>query len=263
MATTLSTAEPNSVEVDAGLIYFRCPNGGEIHAADDGGLELPKKLRMGYQPLDEYGRFGNSAYYVEHPFEPLFQAGGAREMPISQIIANGFHLNPPLVPTCGLHVGMDRHQHVRHRPECWRRARPVVFPQLEGVEVPGEQVCDYCGRDDLPSPAAKKQHTEVMHSDKKDQEAIVAGIVTGMKGVLGGQQAAPGALETLAQLLRNPDALAVLKTLVSQDSAAVVSQDAAAPKAPRAPRSPTPRKRNRRKAAVAKATPSASPEASE
>jgi len=218
MATTLTPAEPNAVEVDAGLVYFRCPHTGEIQAADDGGLELPKKLRLGYQPLDEYGRFGNSAYYVEHPFEPLFQAGGAKAMPISQILANGFHLNPPLVPTCGKHVGMDRRDHLRHRPECWRRARPVEFPQLEGVDVPGTQVCEYCGRNDLPSPQAKKQHIEVMHSDKKDQEAIVAGIVGGLKQI-NGQSGSGGGLDALAQLLKNPDALDVLRALVSPPAA--------------------------------------------
>lgn len=209
MATTLSTAEPNDVEVDEGLIYFRCPNTGEIQAADDGGLELPKKLRMGYQPLDQYGRFGNSAYYVEHPFEPLFQAGGAGEMPVSQVVGNGFHLNPPLVPTCGKHVGMDKH--LRHRPECWRNAKPVQFPQLEGQDLPGEQVCDYCGRDDLPTPQAKKQHTDVMHSDKKDQEAIVAGIVAGLKGTQS------GGLDALVEVLRNPEALEALKLVASNN----------------------------------------------
>lgn len=208
MAASLS--EPNAVAVDEGLIYFRCPGDGWIAAADDGGLELPKKLRMGYQPLDEYGRYGNNAYYAAHPFEPLFQAGGAREMPISQVVANGFHLWPPMVPTCGKHAGMEKHLH--HNNSCWKHAQPVHFPQLEGVDVPPPQECEYCDREDLPTPEAKRQHVLVMHSDRKDQEAIVSGIVTGLKtsGLSGGS-----GLETLVELLKNPDALNVLKTLLA------------------------------------------------
>lgn len=222
MATALSTAEPNAVEVDEGLIYFRCPNSGWVAAADDGGLELPKKLRMGYEPLDEYGRFGNSAYYASHPFEPLFQVGGARELPVDQVIANGFHLWPPMVPTCGKHVGMDKH--LSHTTNCWKRAKPVEFPQMEGVEAPGPQACDYCDREDLPTPAAKKQHTAVMHADRKDQEAIVGGIVTGLKqaGLAGGSGSG---LETLAELLRNPDALEVLRTLLANTEPAKAGKE--------------------------------------
>lgn len=207
---TLSKAEPNAVEVDEGLIYFRCPNDGWIAAADDGGLELPKKMRMGYVPLDQYGRYGNNPYYAAHPFEPLFQAGGASEMPVDQVIANGFHLWPPAVPTCGKHVGMAGH--LAHSNNCWNHSKVVEFPQLEGVDVPGPQECEYCDRDDLPTPEARKQHIAVMHSDRKDQEAIVSGIVSGIKQAgLGGSS-----LDSLVELLKNPEALAALKALATE-----------------------------------------------
>jgi hypothetical protein len=212
MATKLSTAEPNAVEADdanAGYVYYRLTDGW-IAGGDWSGLEESKKLRRGYQALHQYGYHDFNSYYVEHPFEPLFQSGGAEEMPVAQIVANGFHLHPPLIPTCGRQTG--RKGHLAHTPRCWRGAQPVHFPQLEGLDLPGVQTCEYCGMDHFPTPQALKQHIQVMHNDRKDQEAIVAGIVTGLKTVLpaGGQ----GGLETLAELLRNPDALDVLRAIV-------------------------------------------------
>ena len=212
MATTLSTAEPNTVEADdanAGYVYYRLTDGW-IAAGDWSGLEESKKLRRGYQALHQYGYHDFNAYYVEHPFEPLFQSGDAEAMPVAQVVANGFHLNPPLVPTCGRQTG--RKGHLAHRATCWRGAKPVEFPQLEGLDLPGVQTCEYCGVDHFPTPQALKQHITVMHNDHKDQESIVAGIVGGLKQVTG--QGGGGGLETLAQLLKNPDALEVLRALV-------------------------------------------------
>jgi len=197
MATPLTSEQPNSVIIDQGLIYCRFPS-GEIQACDASDMELMKKIRRGITPLQDYGQFGSSAYYMDHPFEPLFQAGGAREMSVNQIVELGYHLRPPLVPTCDQHVGMHK-DHLTHvgRPGggsakaqgCWRGARPVYFPQLEGVQVPeAPDECEFCGRDDFPTERAYRQHQEVMHADRRQQQELGDAIVAGLQrtGVVSG-----------------------------------------------------------------------------
>src|SRR5437016_2973167 len=68
-------------------LYYRMPDGW-IHAqpagrAIDGEFQNARKLeRQGWEPLWRYGRFDFLPYHVEHEFEWLFQAGGARELPL-------------------------------------------------------------------------------------------------------------------------------------------------------------------------------------
>ncbi|HYW86172.1 MAG TPA: hypothetical protein VFB50_00270, partial [Chloroflexota bacterium] len=112
MAEALTTDAPNSVIADQGLIYCRMPS-GEVVACDASDMELMKKIRRGWQVLTDYGQFGSSAYYMDNPFEPLFQAGGARELSVQQIIDLGYHLHPPIVPTCEQHVGAAK-EHLTH-----------------------------------------------------------------------------------------------------------------------------------------------------
>jgi hypothetical protein len=190
MADTLSAERPNEVITDQGMLYFRRNDGSEIFAADSSGLEIVKKIKRGHMPLDEYGQFGSSVYYMDHPFEPLFQAGGAHEMPVDQVLALGYASSPPLVPTCGMHVGQNKdHLSHRGRPEgrnarekgCWQGARPVRFPQLDGIDFEGPFECDHCGRDDLPTRAAKDQHQQVMHSDQRQRHDLADGIVAGLQ----------------------------------------------------------------------------------
>lgn len=199
MAEVLTAETPNEVIADQGLLYFRRNDGSEIFAADSAGLEIVKKIRRGHVPLDEYGQFGSSVYYMDHPFEPLFQAGGAREMPVEQVLALGYATNPPLVPTCGLHVGQNKdHLSHRGRPEgrnprekgCWQGARAVYFPQLEGVVIDGPFECEHCGRDDLPTRAAQVQHQQVMHADQRQRHDLADGIVAGLQraGLVSGGQ---------------------------------------------------------------------------
>jgi len=191
MAEALSTEEPNSVIADQGLIYCRMPGSGEIVACDASDMELMKKIRRGWQVLTDYGQFGSCAYYMDHPFEPLFQAGGARELSINQLLDLGYHLHPPLVPTCEQHVGASK-DHLTHlgRPGagsakaqgCWRGARPVYFPQLKDVSLPeAPELCEYCGRDDLPTERALRQHQDVMHADRKQQQDLGSAIVSGLQ----------------------------------------------------------------------------------
>jgi hypothetical protein len=190
MPETLTTDAPNAVIVDQGLLYLRTPS-GEVVFADAQDGEIMKKVRRGWTPLFEYGQFGSSAYYMDHPFEPLFQAGGARELSIEQVISLGYHLRPPLVPTCERHVGTEGHLAHSGSPTgrnareqgCWARAQPVDFPQLDqpGVNVPqAPPECEYCGRDDFATEQALRQHQSVMHSERRQQVELADGIVAGL-----------------------------------------------------------------------------------
>jgi hypothetical protein len=187
MPETLTTEAPNAVIVDQGLLYVRNPL-GEVVAVDANDTEVMKKVRRGWTPLFEYGQFGSSSYYMDNPYEPLFQAGGARELSREQIISMGYHLRPPLVPTCDRHVASDGHvahtgspqgRNLRERG-CWNNAQPVHFPQLEGVRIEAPPECDYCGRDDFATEQALRQHQSVMHADRRQQVELADGIVSGL-----------------------------------------------------------------------------------
>jgi hypothetical protein len=197
MAEALTAEAPNAVIADEGLVYCRFPN-GEIAACDSSPMELMKKINRGITPLNDYGQFGSNVYYMEHPYEPLFQAGGAHELSVDQIITLGYHLRPPLVPTCEQHVGQGK-DHLMHRGRpgggsakaqgCWRGARPVRFPQLERIAVPeAPEECEFCARDDFPTQKALKQHQDVMHNDRRQQQQLGEAIVSGLHqtGVVGG-----------------------------------------------------------------------------
>jgi hypothetical protein len=147
--------------------------------------------------LNDYGQFGSNVYYMDNPYEPLFQAGGAHELSVQQIIDMGYHLRPPLIPTCDRHVGQTR-DHLTHvgrvgagsakAQGCWRGARAVRFPQLERIELPpAPDECEFCGRDDFPTQRALKQHQDVMHNDRRQQQALGEAIVSGLHqtGVVG------------------------------------------------------------------------------
>jgi hypothetical protein len=196
MADALTTESPNAVIADQGLMYCRMPS-GEVVACDSSDTELMKKIKRGWIALNDYGQFGSSAYYMDHPYEPLFQSGGARELSIQQVVDLGYHLRPPLVPTCDRHVG-DAKDHLTHTgtpsassPKaqgCWRGARPVVFPQLVGRALPPRpDECEFCGRDDFATERALKQHQDVMHNDRRQQQQLGEAIVHGLQqtGVVG------------------------------------------------------------------------------
>jgi len=215
MAEVLTTDAPNSVIVDQGLLYLRNPS-GEVVFADAQDNEIMKKVRRGWTPLFEYGQFGSSAYYMDHPYEPLFQAGGARELSLEQVVSMGYHLRPPLVPTCDKHVGTEGHvthvgqlggRNARERG-CWNGAQTVRFPQLEGLDKgvpPAPDECEYCGRDDFATEQALHQHQGVMHADRRQQVELGDAIVSGLQrtGVIsGGAQDATAIAAAVAATLQ-------------------------------------------------------------
>jgi len=189
VAETLTTDAPNTVIIDQGMLYVGNPL-GEVVAVDASDNEIMKKVRRGWTPLWEYGQFGSSSYYMDHPYEPLFQAGGAHELSVEHVISMGYHLRPPLVPTCGQHVGANK-EHLAHVGKtdgrnvrergCWNGARPAEFPQLAGVYIVEVADCEYCGRDDFATDQALKQHQSVMHVDRRQQVELADGIVDGLR----------------------------------------------------------------------------------
>ena len=143
--------------------YYRQPNGW-ITVAAVTDLEELKYRREGWEPLPQYGRFQMAhEYAADHPLEALFMQGGAHELPIDQVIESGFHLNPPVVPSCRQLLTQN---HARHDAACMRGARPVDFPQLEGWDGESFQ-CRFCDRPPFPTEKARGQHEGVMHKDEK------------------------------------------------------------------------------------------------
>ena len=178
MPERLSSAGANTVIADQGLMYWRAPD-GKVFAADATDSEYAKRVKRGFQPLDQYGQFSSGAYYMDHPYEPLFQAGGGREMSVTELLALGYAQKPPLVPTCGQHVGQGK-EHLNHNSNCWVGARPASFPQLVNVYVPPLRTCENCARDDL-TEAAYIQHQAVMHAEDRREEALSRAILAGLQ----------------------------------------------------------------------------------
>jgi len=194
MADALTTDAANVVVADQGMMYWRAPD-GRIFAATQDERDYARKIRRGYIPLEKYGFYSSSAYYMDHPHEPLFQAGGAVEMKVEDLLALGYAQRPPLVPVCGQHVGTSK-DHLQHRSACWSGARPVHFPQLDGMNIPELLECEYCGRDDLATNAALKQHQEVMHTERRQEEGLSQAIIEGLQQ--GGALSGGGSAEAIA-----------------------------------------------------------------
>lgn len=175
-------------------IYYRQPNGWlTVNEFGKGNSIMHRYQDEGWVPLmRQYGAFDfPKEYYVHHPFEVLFLRGGAHEMPIAQIKALGYDRNPPLLPRCNLALGAE-HSKPTGRPlhydRCWMGARPVQFPQLEGVDLERVPICEFCERDDFATKKGREQHMRVMHVEelreistaremaKGMREAVVAGV---------------------------------------------------------------------------------------
>lgn len=152
-------------------MYYRQPNGW-ITVGAATFIERARFMGEGWQPLDAYGRFDMAnVWSANNPHVTLFQFGGAKEMPLDQIIAHGYYHKAPLVPTCGMAL-TERH---KHDGFCYQDARPARFPQLEDVAIEGPFACHFCNRNDLATPEALHQHEMVAH--KKEKESILTGSV--------------------------------------------------------------------------------------
>lgn len=142
--------------------YYRQPNGW-IKVSPNTRLERLKYVEQGWVYLEAYGAFDMTAYTANHPLEGLFMFGGAKELPVEQILQMGLYIDPALVPRCRQHLTQ---LHRAHRAACWRGATPVEFPQLADVpkELIGPFVCDFCKRK-MPTREALAQHQSVAHAE--------------------------------------------------------------------------------------------------
>lgn len=161
----------------SGYMFYR-RNDGSIGTGPIGrdGLEMLRRMRQGWEPLQAYGTYDHVVYYAEHPYEPLLQRGGAIEFTPRHLIEMGYHLRPPLVPTCGLTAGTNpgRASH-KHSTHCWTNAQPAVFPQLDASTDREEYACRFeCEVGSyFPNKKARDQHVRVMHKD--EQQEILRG----------------------------------------------------------------------------------------
>ena len=162
--------------------YYRQPNGW-ITVSPAADLDELRYQRRGWTFLRSYGRLEmNSPYCADHPLEALFIRGGAKEMPVSQIVEQGLHLNPPIIPTCGTVLNQF---HPRHSQACMAGAQPVFFPQMEGRVAEGFP-CRFCdeSRAAFPTDKARNQHEQVAHKEEKGEvrtgEALASAIIRGL-----------------------------------------------------------------------------------
>ena len=142
--------------------YYKQPNGW-VTVSPITELEMLHYTKQGWTRLNRYPNIEmNNAYMATHPFEALFMAGGAKEMPVEQVIQMGFAMNPPIVPTCRKMLNQFHRGHVE---SCWQGAQPVEFPQLEGLEIQSFS-CRFC-ENVHPTEAGRRQHEMVAHKDER------------------------------------------------------------------------------------------------
>jgi hypothetical protein len=168
-------------------MYYRQPNGW-ITVEAGTVIERAKFAERGWTPLRDYPMFDmGHVWCADNPLATLFQFGGAKELPLDQIIAMGFYYNPPTAPVCR-QPQTERHNHTR---DCYQGAQPVHFPQLEGVQIDGPFPCHFCDRMPLPTIQGLRQHEEVAH--KAEQQSIRSGetLASSLIEGFGGRISAP------------------------------------------------------------------------
>jgi|TARA_R110000824_G_scaffold10817_6_gene47363 hypothetical protein len=124
---------------------------GWIIPRDSTANQQAKYIKAGWEPLEQYGsfvygQFGNDAVKdvngvhfdsSKENYKVFFQRGGAPAMPVDQVIAYGWHLRPPY--------------------------KGVVFPQLEGLNIPSFQ-CEECDHAPFVATTHLKIHLESTHN---------------------------------------------------------------------------------------------------
>ena len=143
------------------FVYWRRPDGWLI-AGPGWPQEYTKRIRNGWQHLSQYGSFTPGRQSVDArgiPFDAahegwrvLFQKGGAKEFPLEQIVAHGWHIRPPY--------------------------REVSFPQLEGVEIEVMD-CPECECMPFYMPRDLATHLRIRH-DYRRQDIVALGDEAGI-----------------------------------------------------------------------------------
>ena len=110
--------------------YYRKPDGTICVDSYQRG-EMMTHVEQGWLPLRKYNYFTWSHMTIHKPFDHLFRQGGAKELPIEQLIQERWAY--PVWPKGGGHLD---YYHVD--------GKPVEFPQLAGVTLPELKSCPYC-----------------------------------------------------------------------------------------------------------------------
>ncbi len=174
MATdVLEYDPPETAQVKPIFGYYKQPNGW-VTVAVTSPMERLYYLEEGWTYLRQYGLFDmNGGYTADHPLELLFINGGAKELPLDQVIEMGFHVKAPQIPRCRMAITQN---HKKHNTRCFPMV-DVVFPQLEDVRTEVYPCFDEsCRRSqpgqEFPTLAAKKNHEAVMHKEDKSNMGL-------------------------------------------------------------------------------------------
>lgn len=127
------------------LQYYRQPS-GEIVLASAAKMDMATRVEMGWAALQKYGVLAADYEAAEHPFAQLFRQGGAKEVPVWQLIEHGF-----TYPV----FGKDRNEYYKVD------GVKVEFPQLAGTTIPSLEQCPHCDRTGTHDQI--QNHEEVQH----------------------------------------------------------------------------------------------------
>lgn len=126
-------------------IYYRQPNGW-ITFGSGQKMDASNYQEGGWRPLPRYGDFVLNQSAINHPYDLLFRKGGAKEMPLDQLIEEGWAYN---------------NYELEMVPGDPTTRQRVEFPQLVGVTLPQLERCHHCGRKGTHAQIAN--HEEVQH----------------------------------------------------------------------------------------------------
>lgn len=172
-------------------MYYRQPN-GFLTASPIGkaNSRMHSYMNQGWEPLRKYGRFDFLPQYADAPFEVLLMRGGAVEFSLDHLKAMGWHLNPPILPNCGVQLGalhqqqMGSPQHIHEH--CIEGAQPAVFPQLATLTFDPVPGCEFCDRTIFASEKQRFQHMRVLHKEELQQISAAREMAKGISSALSG-----------------------------------------------------------------------------
>lgn len=137
-------------------IYYRQPNGW-ITMGSGQKMDASNYQEGGWVPLPKYKTFVLDHVSINHPLDHLFRNGGAKELPLDQLIEEGWAYRDYYVD------GVK-----------------VEYPQLAGVTLPPLEVCHHCGR--TGTHAQIRNHEEVQHQKDMAPQKMAEALGKAMKG---------------------------------------------------------------------------------
>lgn len=143
-------------------IYYRQPNGwvtsGDGHKTSVSNYQEGDPIYGGgWVPLKKYGSFVHDELSINHPYDHLFRMGGAKEMPLQQLMEEGWAYRDYFVD-----------------------GKKVEFPQLAGVTLPKLERCHHCGRTGTHDQIAN--HEEVQHQKDLAPQKMAEALGQALKG---------------------------------------------------------------------------------